>query len=59
MSRRRCVMCWDWTPYALYPRDRGMVGPTLGLCGRCFNDNDRLAHAVAFSRAVWRREGKR
>lgn len=55
MKMRRCVTCDAKTPYALDPRDREMVGPTHGLCGACFNDDYRLALAVAFARATWRR----
>ena len=47
-------MCDEKTPYVLDPRYKGLKGRIFGLCGQCFNDNDKLAHARAFVNAVWR-----
>lgn len=50
----RCVMCGQRCGSALRAEDHRRVGPVTPLCSSCFEDHDKLMHAMTFARARWR-----
>lgn len=49
-----CVMCGKRCGSALRAEEHGREGEPVPLCTVCFDDEERLLHAMRLARATWR-----